>query len=69
MNGIEKITARIDADTQAEIDRLVISIVKKQHEKATGILNEKREKLDELAKYLYEKETITGEEFMKILNE
>ena len=55
--------------TQAEIDRLVISIVKKQHEKATGILNEKREKLDELAKYLYEKETITGEEFMKILNE
>ena len=57
------------AGTQAEIDRLVISIVKKQHEKAIGILNEKREKLDELAKYLYEKETITGEEFMKILNE
>ena len=57
------------AGTQAEIDRLVISIVKKQHEKAAGILNEKREKLDELAKYLYEKETITGEEFMKILNE
>ena len=57
------------AGTQAEIDRLVISIVKKQHEKATGILDEKREKLDELAKYLYEKETITGEEFMKILNE
>ena len=57
------------AGTQAEIDRLVISIVKKQHEKATGILNEKREKLDELAKYLYEKETITGEEFMKTLNE
>ena len=57
------------AGTQAEIDRLVISIIKKQHEKATGILNEKREKLDELAKYLYEKETITGEEFMKILNE
>ena len=57
------------ADTQAEIDRLVISIVKKQHEKASHILDEKREKLDELAKYLYEKETITGEEFMKILNE
>ena len=55
--------------TQAEIDRLVISIVKKQHEKASQILDEKREKLDELAKYLYEKETITGEEFMKILNE
>ena len=57
------------AGTQAEIDRLVISIVKKQHEKASHILDEKREKLDELAKYLYEKETITGEEFMKILNE
>ena len=57
------------AGTQAEIDRLVISIVKKQHEKASQILDEKREKLDELAKYLYEKETITGEEFMKILNE
>ena len=57
------------AGTQAEIDRLVISIVKKQHEKASHILGEKREKLDELAKYLYEKETITGEEFMKILNE
>ena len=57
------------AGTQAEIDRLVISIVKKQHEKANQILNEKREKLDELAQYLYEKETITGEEFMKILNE
>ena len=48
---------------------MVISIVKKQHEKANQILNEKREKLDELAQYLYEKETITGEEFMKILNE
>ena len=57
------------AGTQAEIDRLVISIVKKQHEKASHILDEKQEKLDELAKYLYEKETITGEEFMKILNE
>ena len=57
------------AGTQAEIDRLVISIVKKQHEKASHILDEKREKLDELAKHLYEKETITGEEFMKILNE
>ena len=57
------------AGTQAEIDRLVISIVKKQHEKASQILDEKREKLDELAGFLYEKETITGEEFMKILNE
>ena len=62
-------TLACPAGTPGEIDRLVISIVKKQHEKATGILNEKREKLDELAKYLYEKETITGEEFMKILNE
>ena len=56
------------AGTQAEIDRLVISIVKKQHEKATGILNEKREKLDELAKYLYERETLPGEEFMEFLD-
>ena len=56
------------AGTQAAIARLVISIIKKQQEKATGILNETREKLDELAKYLYEKETITGEEFMNILN-
>ena len=61
-------TLACSAGTQAEIDRLVISIVKNQHEKASQILNEKREKLDELAKYLYEKETITGEEFMKILN-
>ena len=56
------------AETAAEIDRQVIELVKKQHEKAASILMENREKLDELAKYLYEKETITGEEFMKILN-
>ena len=55
-------------DTQTEIDRQVVELVKKQHEKAASILMENREKLDELAKYLYEKETITGEEFMEILN-
>jgi cell division protease FtsH len=55
-------------ETQTEIDRQVVALVKKQHEKATSILMENREKLDELAKYLYEKETITGEEFMNILN-
>ncbi len=56
------------AETQAEIDRQVIALVKKQHTKAIEILSENREKLDELAQYLYEKETITGDEFMKILN-
>ncbi len=56
------------ADTQREIDREVVELVKKQHEKAEKILSDNREKLDELAKYLYEKETITGEEFMNILN-
>ena len=53
--------------TQQEIDRAVVEIVKKQHKKACEILEENRDKLDELAKYLYEKETITGEEFMHIL--
>ncbi len=56
------------AEIQAEIDRQVIALVKKQHAKAIEILSENREKLDELAHYLYEKETITGDEFMKILN-
>ena len=56
------------AETQAEIDRQVMALVKHQHEKAGQILMESREKLDELAKFLYEKETITGEEFMTILN-
>ena len=56
------------AETQARIDALVGSIVKEQYQKATQILTENRAKLDELAKYLYEKETITGEEFMNILN-
>ena len=56
------------ADTQNEIDRKVVELVKRQHEKASKILADNRAKLDELAKYLYEKETITGEEFMSILN-
>lgn len=56
------------ADTQAEIDKKVVELVKKQHEKALDILKNNRRKLDELAMYLYEHETITGEEFMKILN-
>ena len=55
------------AETQSKIDQQVIALVKKQHEKALEILRENREKLDELAKFLYEKETITGEEFMAIL--
>lgn len=57
------------AETQAEIDRQVVDLVKKQHAKAVRILQENRPKLDELAKFLYEKETITGEEFMEILNQ
>ena len=56
------------AETAAKIDQQVVELVKKQHEKASRILEENREKLDELAEYLYEKETITGEEFMDILN-
>ena len=56
------------ADTQREIDRQVVETVKRQHEKAIQILVENKVKLDELAKFLYERETITGEEFMKILN-
>ena len=57
------------AQTQTAIDREVVELVRKQHEKAGQILLENREKLDELARYLYEKETITGEEFMRILNQ
>ena len=56
------------AETQTEIDRKVVELVKKQHEKASRILRENREKLDELAENLYANETITGEEFMAILN-
>lgn len=56
------------AETQTAIDKKVVEIVKKQHEKAIRILNENKEKLDELASFLYEKETITGDQFMEILN-
>ena len=56
------------ADTQKEIDRKVVELVRAQHEKARKILQENRAKMDELARFLYEKETITGEEFMQILN-
>ena len=56
------------SDTQAKIDALVIDLVTRQHEKAIGILKENRAKLDELADFLYSRETITGEEFMEILN-
>ena len=56
------------ADTQTKIDQQVVALVKQQHEKALKILTDNRGKLDELAKHLYEKETITGEEFMRILN-
>ena len=55
------------ADTQTEIDRQVVALVKQQHEKALKILADNRAKLDELASFLYEKETITGEQFMEIL--
>ena len=56
------------AQTQREIDQKVVELVKAEHAKAIRILTDNRTKLDELAKYLYEKETITGEEFMNILN-
>jgi len=56
------------AETQSRIDEQVVKLVRKQHEKALGILTDNRAKLDELAAYLYEHETITGEEFMQILN-
>ncbi len=56
------------AETQREIDREVVALVKRQHEKADKILADNRAKLDELSSYLYERETITGEEFMDILN-
>ena len=62
-------TLACSAQTQAEIDKEVVELVRTQHQKAAAILKENRAKLDELAQYLYEKETITGEEFMKILNE
>jgi cell division protease FtsH len=57
------------AETQSKIDEQVVTLVKEQHEKAVRILTENKDKLHELAKYLYEHETITGEEFMRILND
>ncbi len=60
-------TLSCSAETQAKIDEKVVELVKKQHEKARKILSDNRDKLDELATFLYEKETITGEEFMSIL--
>ena len=56
------------AETAAQIDRQVVDLVKRQHEKASRLLADHRAKLDEIARYLYEKETITGEEFMSILD-
>ena len=56
------------AQTQREIDQKVVELVRAQHEKAVRILTDNRAKLDELAQYLYQKETITGEEFMAILD-
>lgn len=63
------ITLACSPETQARIDKAVSDLIKAQHEKARKILVEHRSKLDELAKYLYEKETITGEQFMGILEE
>ena len=57
------------AATQQEIDKMIVSLVKRQHEKAIQILKDNRKALDALAKYLYEKETITGEEFMHVLKQ
>ena len=57
------------AETQSRIDKQVVELVRTQHQKALKILEENRQKLDEIAAYLYEKETITGDEFMRILNQ
>ena len=62
-------TLTCSAETAAEIDRQVVALIRKQHEKALTILKENRAKLDELAHYLYQNETITGEEFMRILED
>ena len=62
-------TLACSAETQARIDRQVVELVRKQYDKALGILKDNRDKLEELAGYMYEKETITGEEFMNILGE
>ena len=57
------------SDTAADIDHMVVELVRKQYEKATKLLQDNMPKLHELAKYLYEKETITGDEFMQILGD
>lgn len=57
------------AETQTQIDKQVVTLIKQQYHKAEKILENNRQKLDEIAQFLYEKETITGEEFMKILNQ
>ena len=67
MKGDEDL-ARAAGEAEREIDQKVVELVKAQHAKALQILTENRDKLDQLAKFLYEKETITGEEFMAILN-
>ena len=64
----EDATLACSAETQTEIDKLVVRIVKKQYEKAKAILTENRDVLDRIAKHLYEKETITGDEFMSLMN-
>jgi cell division protease FtsH len=66
LGGDASLTCSVE--TQTKIDGLVVELVKKQHEKAAQILMENREKLTELAQDLYQRETITGEEFMNILN-
>ena len=55
-------------ETQATVDRMVVELVQRQYDKAETILRENRAKLDELSHFLYERETISGEEFMEILN-
>ena len=57
------------AETQTKIDSLVVELVKKEHEKALKLLTENRDKLESLSRHLYEKETITGDEFMELLNQ
>ena len=63
------ISLACSAETQSRIDKQVVELVRTQHQKALKILEENRQKLDEIAAYLYEKETITGDEFMRILNQ
>ena len=64
----EPLQGNLGITQSSGLDQQVVALVKQQHEKALKILTDNRGKLDELAKHLYEKETITGEEFMRILN-